>query len=280
MTAAYFELIGSDLEKVDLIINRALKIRSGQISRFAHTDLNPLYKVIHPGLVLFTGRLFNAAGEKMVSLAAVVQFIYMAAAVHLRVDEESVDTGDIRDGAQYPVLVGDYLYGRFFTTLCAGGIVEYLQPLAEIIAEMNLGAVLRVKGEAAGQAEDPEIIEKETAALTSGCCRLAARLAGAGEEAERQMTEFGYNLGMGLGVLERNLPRELAAGFFDAALARLGAMPAGETRQSLVGLVMQMKEGAILVPARIVGAPDAKTGKKPGCMETPVHRSVAATKEH
>lgn len=267
MAAACFELISSDLEKVDLIINRALKIRPGHISRFAHVDLSPLQKVLHPALVLYTGRLFDAAGEKMASLAAVVQFIYMAAVVHLRVGEEVGETGDIRDGAQYPVLVGDYLYGSFFTTLCAGGIVEYLQPLGEIIAEMNLGALLRVKEELPGKAESPEVIEKETAALTSGCCRLAARLGGAGAEAERQMSEFGFNFGMGLGILERDFPREQAAVFFDVALNLLEAMPAGDARQSLAGLVQQIKEGTVTVPGRIIGG-------------ISTHRSVAATKEH
>ncbi|MFZ5639170.1 MAG: demethylmenaquinone methyltransferase [Bacillota bacterium] len=269
MTAAYFELISSDLQKVDAKINQALRIRPGYISQFAHLDLNPLQKIFHPALVLLTGRLFNQVGEKMVSLAAVVQFIYMAAMVHFGVDEDSDETGDIRDGAQFPVLVGDYLYGRFFTTLCAGGIVEYLQPLAVIIGEMNLGAVLRVKESLPQRENDPGVIEKETAALTSGCCRLAARLAGAGADAERELSDFGYNLGMGYGLLERNLPRDLADGYFDHAMARLDSMPAGDSRQSLATLVKQLKEGGISVPVRKVGAAASKKEYNKGQVEIP-----------
>lgn len=259
MAAAYFELISSDLEKVDLKINQTFKIRPGHLSKFAHLDLSLLQKFLHPALVLLTGRLFNAVGEKMISMAAVVQFIYMATVVHFRVNEEGDETGDIRDGARFPVLVGDYLYGRFFTTLCAGGIVDYLQPLAEIIAETNLGAVLRAKEDLPEKENAPVIIEKETAALTSGCCRLAARLAGAGEAAEQQLSDFGYNLGMGFGFLERNLPQDLASGYFDAALAQLDGLPAGDSRQSLATLVEQMKSGEISVPARKIGTAGIKS---------------------
>lgn len=269
MATAFFELISSDLEKVDLKINRALKIRPGHLSAFAHLDLNPLQKFLHPALVLLTGRLFNEVSEKVISLAAVVQFIYMAAVVHFRVDEESVETGDIRDGAQFPVLVGDYLYGRFFTTLCAGGLVEYLHPLAEIIAEMNLGAVLRVKSDLPETADNQGTIGQETAALTSGCCRLAARLAGADDESVRQVADFGYNFGLGYGVLERDLPQTMAVGYFDNALSRLNGLPAGEPRQSLELLVQQIKVGEIAVPVRKIGASNGNGNHREGQLEIP-----------
>jgi len=259
MAAGFMELIQQDLDSVDQKIEKAFRIKPGHLSKFAHLETESLQKYLHPALVLFCGRLFGHTGEKAVHLAAAVQFIYLASGIHFRIPDDNerlTQDMDPRDGAQLPVLVGDYLYGRYFTALCDGQILEFLRPLAEIIAQMNHGALLRRKN--SGQPmPDIEtamtVIEKETALLVEGAASLAGALAGAAEDDRKILARFGYSLGMAYGIMERNLDPHLAEPHFGQALKNIGSLPAGAARDSLEIMVKKIQNGELVVPPKKIG---------------------------
>ena len=259
MAAGFLELIQLDLNSVDQKIERAFKIRPGHLSKFAHLEVDSLQKHLHPALVLFSGKLFKYAGEKLICLASVVQLIYQASSVHFRIPDDNsqqVIGGDPRDGSRFPVLVGDYLYGRYFTGLCEGQILEFLSPLAEIIAEMNYGAVLRKK-HANLLAADVDlaitVIEKETALLTEGSARLAGQLAEASGEELALLADFGKNFGMAYGILERNLDQSVAKPYFELAHRSLNGLPAVEAREGLEAMLVDLQTGKLVVPLKVIG---------------------------
>ncbi|GAW31576.1 hypothetical protein [Carboxydocella sp. JDF658] len=189
MAAEVLEAVAGDLEEVEKIIGRYLKVRSGHLTDFAHLEADGYERWLRPAAVLLISRIFGYKGQKAPALAAVVQLIYLAARIHRQVPDthSAGEEIDPRDGTQLPVLVGDYLYGRFFTTLCEADLLEFLGPLADIIRKINEAAVLRLQGH---QLDWPEE-EKE---LLAGGCRLASRLA----RVDSSREEEAYQLGLAL----------------------------------------------------------------------------------
>lgn len=275
MTAGFLDLIQPDLASVEQKLEKAFRIKSGHLSEFAHLETESLQAYLHPALVLLSGKLFKYTGEKLTYLAAVTQFIYLAAAVQFRIPDDNERPGggaDPRDLSQLPVLVGDYLYGKYFTSLCEGGLLEFLVPLADIIAEMNYGALLRRKnfGQPAVDLQlAMTIIEKEAALLPRGAAQMAGVLAGASEPETARLAEFGRNIGMAFGILERNLDPALADPYFAGAMEDLKVLPAGDANDALAEMVNKIQKGDIPVPIKKIGQSQEAAGRKIGDMVIP-----------
>ncbi len=274
MSASFLEMIKPELDAVDALVEKTLKIRPGHLSRFAHLELESLQKHLHPALVLLSGRMFNHTGEKLVYLASVIQLIYMASNIHFRIpdDSDAAKDEDPRDGTQLPLLVGNYLYGKYFVGLCEGQILEFLKPLAEVIAEMNHGALLRKKNSGLPVTDRKfilNVIEKETALLAESAARLGGILAGASEMEAARLADFGRNFGIAYGIMERSLDPALAAPYFEKAEKALGGLPAGRPRDTLKEMVRQIQNGELPVPLRMTGQSENPGERKIGDMVIP-----------
>ncbi|MFZ5647687.1 MAG: polyprenyl synthetase family protein [Bacillota bacterium] len=241
-----FYPIKGDLLRVRERLNRYYRIKAGDIKEFAHLEKYAEY--LCPALVLFTARMYGGVTEKVISMAQVFQFIHLASQVHCNINEDwqicENKCPDPRDGCQYPVLVGDYLYGRFFTTLCEADIVEYLGPLSEIICMINEGGIIRLKSHGVIKAGvKREIIRLEVAELTGGCCKMGGQAAGAERECQQHLYRFGFSLGMAAGMLINEL-FDQAEAYFNEALSILDCLGPGKGRDDLKSLVMFMKNSA------------------------------------
>lgn len=240
-----FRPIMGDLAGVRERMNRFYKIRAGDIKEYAHLEKH-LDKYICPAVVLYAARIYGKATDKVISLAGVFQLIYQAMMVHYDINEDvqirERTFADPRDGCQYPVLVGDYLYGRFFTTLCDADIVKYLGPFSEIICMINEGGIIKIKSQAGGAANPAvrrQIVRLEFAGLMAGCCRLGGEEAGAGGEQQKQLSKFGSALGMALGMAE-NQWFDQAEKYFKEALKFLDTLTPGLDRDKLKSLVLHL----------------------------------------
>lgn len=230
MTVTAFQSIAEELQQTQRKVQNKLIIKAGSLGDFAKLNVSPTNKVIRPALVIMTSRLFNNRSEQVLYLAAILQFIYLASYVHRGINEDHPpgEEHDPRDGCQFPVLVGDYLFGRFFTTLCDGGIINYLHPLAKIISAINEGGILDRLHPTASSTDTHlyhQIIRLEKAEIMAGCCRLAADLAGAGEEQCRLLNLFGLNLGMAVGLLEQGDDATTVSSYLDQAEDHLNSLP-------------------------------------------------------
>lgn len=238
--------VRGELQQVQESMKRHFYIKAGYLGGFAHLDLCQLNNVLRPLLVVLSARTGGKITDKVISLAGVLQYIYLASRVHGGINEDNAIAGsgtdDPRDGCQFPVLVGDYFYGRFFTTLCDAGIVEYLGPLSEIICEINEGAVIRLKN-ADDEKRNPllyrELVRKETAELIAGCCRLGGRLGGADEQQQKILYRFGINLGLALGLLEQGNNYEQVGGYLREAAVELERLPQRQGLKDLVELFLR-----------------------------------------
>ncbi|MEG6523541.1 hypothetical protein [Desulfotomaculum sp. 1211_IL3151] len=192
-----------DIQTIHHKIKGQLLIKAGHVGDYAHLEFSPMDNFIHPAVVLTVGRLYNCRSPKLLSLGAIVQFIFMASQIHKQIPETVVQshTIDPKDGTQFPVLVGDYLYGKFFTTLCDAGLLKYLQPLAEIIGYIHEGGILKkVNQNRLNNQIVSEVTRLEVAELLAGAASIAGDVVGAPREDQMLLYEFGLNLGMVYGL--------------------------------------------------------------------------------
>ncbi|HUW63871.1 MAG TPA: polyprenyl synthetase family protein [Spirochaetia bacterium] len=245
MGKAMLEILAPVREELfaqEALVQRALDVAGGcppkeHVSAAATVDAewhNP-QKYIRPALVLLTSRLYQHRPDVAVPLAAVHQFIYLAGRVHTGVAEESaLRRKNAREAYQFPVLVGDYLYGRFFTTLCDAGQDHLLGDLARVISAMNEGGMMRARN-AQGQADYDilEIIRLETAELLASCCRLGGVAGGASGPETGHLYNLGLELGLAFGRLEEGHSFPDAAGHLQRALNELSLLFCRRTSDQL-----------------------------------------------
>lgn len=223
--------IENELNIVNNAVEKEMFIRTDHIGTYAHLEFSYYERVIRPALVILSSSVYGCAGEKTLSLACVFQFIHMASVVHKNIPEKDTDyireDSDPRDGSQFPVLVGDYLYGKFFSYLNDIGMINYLGPIAEIICEIHEGGILRnkIKGKNPASEAYCEVVRKETAELFAGCAAMGARVAGASEYDQEYMRILGKNIGMAFGLKERGAAAKYTAAYLDEALAVLSHVP-------------------------------------------------------
>ncbi len=251
MPGDVFAGIKAELNTIYHNINSNLSIKAGQIGDYAHLELSPMDQNLRPAVALMVARLYNCRSSKILSLGTIVQFIFMASRIHQRIpDTMQRQAIDPRDGTQFPVLVGDYLYGKFFTTLCNADILHLLRPLAEIIGRIHEGGILdrtsQYRQEDTNQLM-AEITKLETAELFAGAARLAGELAGAPEEDLQYLYEFGLTLGMGYGLRKKGKLAGYCSNYFEQALTLLSKLPNHPDQVMLENLVkaLQLTEGDI-----------------------------------
>lgn len=222
---------------------RYYKIKAGDIRDFARLE-EPLENAICPALVIFSARIFGGVTDNVISFAEMFQLIYTASAVHENIREDgtvhAVTSCQPRDGCQYPVLVGDYLYSKAFSILVETRNTRHMVRLSEIVQRINEGGILRNKHYPGGIIRSEvwrEIIRLEKAELLAGCCQMGAKIAGADGPSQARLYRFGQALGMALGMAGIKKPDQ-AAVYFTEALACLDQLAPGSDRDSLRDIVL------------------------------------------
>lgn len=238
-----FASINQDLNLVNKKIEQELAIKGIRLDSLVNLDVCPFNKLLRPGLVILATRLFNYTGGKAIALASIFQLIYLASSVHaciLEAEEISPDNNiNYRNSSQFPVLVGDYLYSKFYTFLYSEGLTEFLKPIAEIICLINEGGILRqmVAKKVYTFSHQNEIVRKEKAVLIAGCCSCGAMLGKASKYEQAAINDFGLNLGMACGLLEQDVPFERVVVYLQHALEKLAILPERPEREVLRQLV-------------------------------------------
>ncbi len=243
-----FNRISEELQQVQLLLRRNFSFRAGQLNEFLPLNFNSMDMNLRPGIVITSGSLFGPVSDRLTALAAVLQFIFMASRVHSNVKEGfsgKERCTDSRAGFQYPVLVGDYLYGKFFAVLCEYNIAGYLKDLAELICHINKSGIhaLRNTGlELTDRKLYLEVVQGETALLFACGAYLGADLNGANEAQKNKLYHFGLNLGMAYGLLERGATPGQVKEYLVAAGVNLYDLPAQVNTQCLRDLLSLFTE--------------------------------------
>lgn len=233
-----FRCVYEPLRRVGVMVAQGLAMRSGAWAAVPRLEFPSWEMCLRPGLVLLCSHLYGGVHERSIALAAVLQFIYLAGRVHAAVEEDdSLSRDRRRERCQLPVLLGDYLYARFFMTLCEGGLVQCLSPLAGLICSISEAGLLKRRANTGGALEY-EICRKETAELMAVACRLGGELAGAPAADRGSLHRFGLNFGLAYGLNGR-VGAHRVREFLARAGAELKKLPDGEARAALEQLLVR-----------------------------------------
>jgi octaprenyl-diphosphate synthase len=160
-------------------------------------------KRVRPALTLIFGKIFAAADEPLVSLAAAIEMVHTATLVH----DDLVDNSHLRRGrltanARWEpgaaVLVGDFLFAWAAQLASASGSTPVVQCFASALTTVVNGEVGQMFHPAAVRTLDQYLarIQAKTATLFEAACESPALLAGRPAEETRSAAVYGLNLGL------------------------------------------------------------------------------------
>jgi octaprenyl-diphosphate synthase len=200
------------------LINAAQKTRIDLVQMFepVRADLEAVEREFEQqvqskvGIIPEIGRYIQTSGGKrvrpavLILNAAVVEFIHTATLVH----DDIIDNADVRRGrmavhsrwgSDVTVLAGDFLYIKSMAMALTQDTLEVVRLLCDVTLRMIEGELYQLtKNGVVDISEDEhfEIIRRKTAYLFAGCAQIGAMLAESGQEKERALREYGFNMGV------------------------------------------------------------------------------------
>ena len=165
-------------------------------------------KMFRPTLLLLVNEAVEAADDRVVNLAAIVELIHLATLVH----DDSVDHSVLRRGMptinslfshQVSVIMGDYLYSRAVIELVRLEDIEPLRVLGRVTNEMTIGEMRQLLSHDRLRFTESEydlLIRSKTASLVSGAAEVGALRAGS--RVRVAMARFGGYLGMAFQIVD------------------------------------------------------------------------------
>lgn len=249
MVTKIFSSIQQDLKQVEEMLILSLKGADKSFLLDDWLNIPPLHLVFHPVGVILAARLFkDEINEQVVALACAIQSIYLGLYLHQKINENK-ERQRIPQKEQYAILAGDSFYCQNLALLCQANLTAYIQPLAEVIGEINLGSILRLKN----QKFFTEAIQKETGALVACACRLGGRVAGATITQENILAKIGLNLGMAFGFLKYQREKEQIFKYLNKAKEDLALLPPKKVRDTLNDLIDLLMNQGTNIDQRLVG---------------------------
>jgi len=173
-------------------------------------------KMLRPVLTLLAAKSVSkdwdeSKNESIIKIAAAVELIHSASLVH----DDIIDESEERRGApslnkifnnKIAVLAGDILYAQFFAIIVDLPVkdpamkLKILDIFCNVSQQMCLGEInqhrILKSSDESGKEEYLDILKNKTAVLMSACCQSGAIAAGATEEQEKNMADFGMKFGL------------------------------------------------------------------------------------
>ena len=161
-------------------------------------------KRMRPLLIMLTAKNFGDVNSVTQNAALGLELLHTASLVH----DDVVDESDERRGQpsvnsaynnKVAVLVGDYILSTALNRVALSENNEIVQELSELGRILAAGEILQLSNISNQEIlEDVyyQVIEKKTAVLFEGCCRLGAISAGTSPELIEKAAKFGHNIGM------------------------------------------------------------------------------------
>jgi octaprenyl-diphosphate synthase len=208
-----------DLDAIETALARNLTPHLDLVRDVAGHILFSGGKRLRPLLMVLSARLCGYRGDYDKTFSTALEYLHAATLLH----DDLVDGASLRRnkpaahlkwGNSIAVLVGDFLLARALSVSAATGSARIVQVLAELTEQMSQGEVhqLMRKGDVhLSEEEYLEVIRRKTAVLFETACRVSAILAGAAEEYESALADYGLNLGMAFQIADDLFDYTLAA---------------------------------------------------------------------
>jgi len=203
-------LVRDDLEDIESALRHNLRPYLQIVSRVASHLLFSGGKRLRPLLFILSARMCGYSDEEGMKLSSVFEYLHTATLLH----DDIVDGAKIRRGKQVAnsiwgsptaVLVGDFLLARSSSLAVDSGNLEVVRVLSEVSENMSQGEIQQImrKGDMTiSEPEYMEVIQRKTAVLFQGACRIGAIVAKAIKEKEADLSDYGFHLGMAFQMVD------------------------------------------------------------------------------
>ncbi|OPY72275.1 MAG: Octaprenyl-diphosphate synthase [Syntrophorhabdus sp. PtaU1.Bin058] len=208
--AAIPDIVEKDLKKLETSIDKLITTKIHVIKEIVNYIIKSGGKRVRPILVILSARLCGYKGEKHIPYAAIIEFIHTATLLH----DDVVDNAKTRRGFstvntvwgnEPSVLVGDFLYSKSFELMAREGNDMILQVISAATTALSEGEILEIVKTADINTTEKEyfqIIGNKTAVLFAAACEIGAILGKSTQQRRKDMSNFGYNLGMAFQLMD------------------------------------------------------------------------------
>lgn len=207
---AALNIIGDELRLVEQQFRKDLESDVPLIRKVGEYVLSSGGKRVRPALLLLAAKLCGYQGDKAVPLASVIEFIHTATLLH----DDVVDSATLRRGIasantlwgnEASVLVGDFLFSKSFSLMVGVGSLDILRVLSDATTVIAEGEVMQLL--CTGELDLTEeryigVVRAKTAILMSAACEAGAILGAVSAERQKDMADFGMELGIAFQLMD------------------------------------------------------------------------------
>ncbi|MBZ4653931.1 MAG: geranylgeranyl pyrophosphate synthase-like protein [Peptococcaceae bacterium] len=179
---------------------KAMQSKAGHVATLLSLKEAPDDYLWLPSLSLVSAKTLKEPNTKVIYLAASMQVLYLATRIHWAIPEDK-DCLKLKEQIQYPILLGDLLYSRFYAIICRYELDQYLAYLATLIGNIHQEHVLRNEKRKLNLSEEPHVL-RIYSLLGETACYLAAHLSAGKTYLYETIKQMGNHLGMLRGVWE------------------------------------------------------------------------------
>jgi len=204
------ELVHADLQRVEHAISVETIAPAEAITAISRHLQSNGGKRLRPMLLLLANKLIGETNDSAIQLGAVVEMIHAATLVHDDVIDDArtrrgKPSANVLWGNQTCVLAGDWLYMQAFQIALKQRhfpVLDILIALTQSMVEGELRQLETLGRHNLSESDYMELVDRKTANLFAACARLGAIAAGADEDREIRLHDFGWNLGMAFQLID------------------------------------------------------------------------------
>ncbi|WP_332630096.1 heptaprenyl diphosphate synthase component II [Halalkalibacter flavus] len=227
----------SDINIIEKELEETVQAKNDVLQEAATQLLRAGGKRIRPVFVLLAARFGQYDINKLKHIAVPLELIHMGSLVH----DDVIDDAELRRGKKtiksqwdnrVAMYTGDFIFGKALETSTFFANPQIHQILSNAMVEMCLGEIEQIKDQYNwGQNFRVYLrrIKRKTALLIAVSCELGALAANADRDIQRNLYQFGYNVGMSFQITDDVLD-------FVGTEEQLGKPAGGDLRQGNVTL--------------------------------------------
>ncbi|MGL5770993.1 MAG: octaprenyl diphosphate synthase, partial [Plesiomonas shigelloides] len=203
-------LSDADMAEVNAAILQQLNSDVALINQLGYYIISGGGTRIRPMIAVLAARALDYQGHGHITVAALIEFIHTATLLH----DDVVDESDLRRGKATAnaafgnaasVLVGDFIYTRAFqmmTSLDSMRILQLMASATNVIAEGEVQQLMNCNDPDISEDNYMQVIYSKTARLFEAAAQSSAILAGASEQQELAMQDYGRYLGTAFQLID------------------------------------------------------------------------------
>lgn len=228
--------MNNDLKELDLELSlilarvyKSLKLKKCSSLDILEKNFSQNDLLFFPRLTLLAAQGPKGINNKIRTLAVLIQIIYLSTEIHNRIPENVLDKKKFEKEIQLPILVGDFLYSKFYDILCVEDCIEFLDDFIHFISELNLGWINYLEN----KLDMKEICNLWYGQLAYLAMDLASRSSGLNPHWNKLISEYGLAIGYMYGTRKLELSSPELDRAWKNVTSTLNNIPSSKIKEAL-----------------------------------------------